>query len=87
MLTDQHIALTLSPAQLRNAYQALTNVPTECRREMLALFDDNHADWKYQLPAEAYHRMTQLEDRERWAIETLGIIEASACIYGIPLIP
>lgn len=87
MLTDQRIALTLSPAQLRTVYQALSNVPAECRREMLALFEDNHADWKYQLPVEAYHRMTQLEDRECWAIEIMGIIGAAATIHGIPLIP
>lgn len=81
------IAVTLTAEQLRNAYQALANVPTNCRREMLAIFDEHHADWKYQLPGDAYHRMQQLEDRETWAIQTMGILAAHAAILGVPVIP
>jgi len=54
---------------------------------MLSLFDEHHAEWKYQLPADAYYRVTQLEDRERWAIETLGILASSAASVGFPVLP
>lgn len=81
------VSVTLTAEQVRNAYQALSDVPTQCRRQMLALFDEHHAEWKYQLPADAYHRMTQLEDRERWAIETLGILAANAAVVGFPVAP
>jgi hypothetical protein len=81
------IAVTLTAEQLRNAYQALSNVPTECRREMLAIFDEHHADWKYQLPGDAYHRMQQLQDRETWAIQTMGILAAHAAVAGVPVMP
>ena len=85
--TTQQIAITFSAEQLRKAYQALSNVPTECRREMLALFDEHHADWKYQLPGNAYHRVQQLEDRETWSIETMGILAAHAALLGVPVTP
>lgn len=83
----QTIAVTLTAEQIRRAYQALSNVPTECRREALALFDEHHAEWKYQLPGEAYFRVQQLEDRETWAIETMGILAAHASILGVPVMP
>lgn len=81
------ISVLFTADQLRKAYQALSDVPTECRREMLTLFDEHHAEWKYQLPGDAYHRVQQLEDRETWAIETMGILAAHAAILGVPVIP
>ena len=84
-MTNKQIAVTLTADQIRNAYQALSNVPTECRRDMLAIFDEHHAEWKYQLPGDAYHRMQQLEDRETWAIQTMGILAAHAGIHGVPV--
>ena len=81
------VNVTLTAEQIRNAYQALSDVPTQCRKEMLALFDEHHAEWRYQLPGDAYHRMGQLQDRERWAIETLGILAASAGAMGFPVAP
>jgi hypothetical protein len=79
------IAITLTAEQIRNAYQALSEVPTACRAEMLALFEEHNAEWKYQLPGDAYFRMQQLEDRETAAIQTMGILAAHAAILGVPV--
>jgi hypothetical protein len=81
------ISLNMTADQLRKGYQALSDVPSECRKEMLALFDEHHADWKYQLPDEARFRVQQLEDRETWAIETMGIFSAHCAILGVPVMP
>ena len=79
------ISVTLTAEQIRNAYKALQLVPAACRAEMTTLFEENHADWKYQLPGEAYFRMQQLEDRETAAIQTMGILAAHAAILGVPV--
>lgn len=79
------ISITLTAEQIRNAYQALWHVPDACRAEMTALFEEHHADWKYQLPGDAYFQMQQLEDRETAAIQTMGILAAHAALLGVPV--
>jgi hypothetical protein len=79
------IAITLTAEQIRNAYKALSEVPKACRAEMRGLFDEHHAEWKYQLPDDAYFRLQQLEDRETAAIQTMGILAAHAAILGVPV--
>jgi hypothetical protein len=81
------ITLSVTVEQIRHTYQALYNVPTECRREMLALFDEHHAEWKYQLPDEARFKVQQLEDRETWACQAMGILAAAAAVEGFPVQP
>jgi hypothetical protein len=81
------VTLNLTAEQVRHAYQALSGVPAECRREMLALFDEHHAEWKYQLPDDARFRAQQLEDRETWACQTMGILAAAAAVEGFPVVP
>jgi hypothetical protein len=81
------VTLNMTVEQIRHTYQALSDVPTECRRQMLALFDEHHADWKYQLPDDARFRVQQLEDRETWACQAMGILAAAAGIEGFPVAP
>ena len=81
------IAVTLTAEELRNMYQALSDVPSHCRKEMLAIFDEDHAEWKYQLSDENRFRVQQLEDRETWAIQAMEILAAHAAILGAPVAP
>ena len=81
------ISITLTASQARNTYQALSHATALYRQEMLAIFTKHNAEWKYQLPDNASFRMTQLEDCERWSIETMGILSANAAIAGFPVEP
>lgn len=84
---DQRISIDFSASQLRNAYQALMGVPSECRKQMLAILEENHAEWKHELPDEAAFNFKKLEDRKKWAVETMGILAAHAAISGVPVNP
>jgi hypothetical protein len=81
------VTLNMTVEQIRHTYQALSNVPTECRREALALLDEHHAKWKCRLPDDARFKVQQLEDRETWACQAMGILAAAAAVEGFPVQP
>jgi site-specific DNA-adenine methylase len=83
----QFVSVNLTVDQIRNLYQVLKDSNASFRREMASIFNENNAEWKYQLPADDHFRFCQLEDRELWACQTMGILAAAAREVGVVVEP
>lgn len=81
------VSINFSVEQVRETYQALKPVPDTCRKEAIKIFVEHGAVWTYQLPDDARFKVQQLEDRETWAIQAMGILAAAAAVEGFPTSP
>ncbi len=79
----QFVSVNLTVDQIRNLYQVLKDSNASFRREMASIFKENNAEWS----ADDHFRFCQLEDRELWACQTMGILAAAAHEVGVIVEP